>query len=109
MKFIITILLLLILCSFILPTVETELYGHIKSILNKGKVSGVLILVKQGDQFIAKTITDSKGNFHLNYNGSLTTPETFYYINSKRDTIMFQTPKFAEIRDQTFEATFYIP
>lgn len=107
MKALIPILLLL-LCSFKLPSINCEIKGHLRSRSHKANIKHVIIIAKGQDFGYSTATTNNKGDFLLSFNtGKSFTPIKFYYINEKKDTVFIkQQTRFAS--DQV-EMTFYIP
>ena len=104
-----SILFLLLFCSFRLPTIEVAITGHLRSKSHKND-SGSTVFVKgaiETGQGIAKT--DNSGNFELGFDdsdGGRTGPLFFYCINSNRDTILLR--RVMKLSSDTPEMTFWI-
>ena len=87
-----SILSFIFLCSFILPTNELSITGHLRSKSHKTPISNVYCFVKENSRIIGATRTDQKGNFLIE--GLLgdydTDPFFFYYVNQKNDTVLLK-------------------
>ena len=112
MKINITILAFL-LCSFCLSfinqTLPVHITGHVKSNINYSSkyVNGVLVFVKGDNSVLAKTYTDSIGNFELTFTPKTERSFDFYCNSLEVDTLLIGS--FKKFESDTPELYFYIP
>lgn len=91
---------------------STTLYitGHLKNDPSNRRtfsVSSRQIIVKADKNIIAKSKTDKKGNFEINFNMDLLDMRTFnFYVIDKVDTIFLKG--FKEFKSDTPDITLFI-
>ncbi|PQJ11240.1 hypothetical protein CJD36_005385 [Flavipsychrobacter stenotrophus] len=97
------------LCSFLIPTIETSVTGHLRSKSHKD-VSGFTVFVKgTGVSMIGLDMphTDKNGNFILAFNvGSEPGDISFYFVNKLHDTLLLN--RVNHLISETTEMTFWI-
>lgn len=97
---------------YTLLLISTTLYvtGHLKNDPSNKKtfsVSSRQIIVKADKKIIAKSKTDKKGNFEINFNMDLLDKRTFdFYVIDKTDTVFLKG--FKEFKSDTPELTLFV-
>jgi hypothetical protein len=107
MKTIYLILSVLLLCGFRMPSVTVSVDGHLLSKSHKN-VGGYYVFAKGvglGDWGKGHTVTNTKGNFHLEFNAGEENDAAFYYVDSRKDTVLLRR---VHNIPETSEVTFWI-
>lgn len=94
----------------ILFSVTLYVTGHLKNYPSNKKtfdVSVRQIIVKADEKIIAKSKTDKKGNFEIDFNVDLLDKRTFnFYVIDKADTLFLKSYK--EFESDTPDLTFFV-
>lgn len=99
----------LLVYGFRLPTFPLDVHGHIKNnnLNRQVKIKGLVVFVQADRKNVARTLTDSKGNFFLMFTPEQEKVFNFYCTAPHADTVLMAS--YNSFDTDVMERTFPVP